>query len=143
MSANLATCTKATRVANAQAAGQTTVNSSSIDMAGFSSAIFVVAMGAITAGAATACKLQGSDDDTNWSDLYGTSQSVPDDGDNKLYLMEIPKPRHRYLRAVVTRATQDSVVDAIVAVQSNASTLPTTHDSSVGGSWVTASPAAS
>ena len=139
---NLSTTAKATRVSNAVAAGTSDINSSSLDMLNFLAVEFTVAFGAITSGAVTSVKLQGSDDDSSWSDLTGTDQTVADDDDDQLFILDCPHPRHRYIRCVVGRGTQNAVVDGIIARQYEASTLPVTHDSTtVGGSEVNHAPA--
>ncbi len=56
----------------------------------------------------------GSVDD--WSDLEGSSVSVADTDDNKMVEIELAKPRKRYARVVVSRATQNAVVDGITAI---------------------------
>ena len=114
---NLSKAAKVTRVANGAAAGQTAVTSSSVDTTGSAAVEFLVLMGAITTGAATSVKLQGSSDDSNWSDLEGTGQTIADDDDNKVFILDLANSRYRYVRCVVSRATQDSVVDGIVARQ--------------------------
>lgn len=120
---------KATRVSNAVAAGTTAVNSSSIDMAGFTAATFIVSFGAITATAVTSVKIQVSDDDAAWSDLTGSSVSVADDDDNQVVMIESSKVRSQYLRCVVSRGTANSVVDGIVALQYGAAIRPVAQDS--------------
>lgn len=99
-------------------------------------------MGAITSGAATICKVQGSLDNSAWSDLAGTGQTIADDDDNRAFVLDVPFPRHRYLRCVVTQATQDSVVDSVLALQYLPKSEPVTHDTTVGGVELTPSPAA-
>lgn len=120
---------KLTRVSDAVAAGQTAINASSVDMKGFEAVTFVVAWGAITAGGVQSVKLQQSDDDTNWADLEGSAVDIADDDDNKLAYLELHNPRERYVRAVVSRATQNSAIDGIIALQSGPKLAPVTHDS--------------
>ncbi len=139
---NLSTGAKLTRVSNAVAAGQTAVNSSSVDMTSFGAVQFIVAMGSITSGGAQSAKLQQSDDDSTWADLAGTSITIADDDDNQLVALDLISPAERYVRCVVSRATQDSVVDGIVAQQYLAKSEPVTHDATtVVGSEVALSPA--
>lgn len=114
---NLTKASKITRVSNAVAAGTTDINSDSIDMQGFDSASFVVSLGTITAGAVTSAKVQGSADDSSWNDLADTGLTIADDDDNQLFVLEVDRPQHRYLRCVVDRGTQNAVVDGIVALQ--------------------------
>lgn len=127
---NLSRASKLKRVSNAVAAGTSDINSSSVDMTGFDSVSFIVSFGAITAGAATNCHLETSSDDTNWDDLAGSAITVADDDDNQCVFLDLHTPRERYIRCVVDRATQNSVVDGIVALQYNAHVEPVTHDAS-------------
>ena len=139
---NLSKAAKLVRVSNAVAAGTTTVNSASVDMQGFHGVAFAVEFGAITAGAATAIKLQGSHDGTAWDDLKNTSQTVADSADNKTFVADVMRPMHRYLRAVVSRATQNAAVDSILAIAYGADREPVALDPSVAGVELHLSPAA-
>ena len=142
---NLSKNMKTTRVMNAVAAGVSDQNSSSVNMANFESVLFVAALGTLTAGQVTNMKAQQSDDDgvgDAWSDLLGTLTAAMDDGDSdKLIQLDIVKPRKQYVRAVLVRATQNAVIDGIVAYQYGPLKLPTTHDSSVQDTETHVSPA--
>ena len=142
MTNGLSETAKVTRVSNAVAAGTTAVNSSSVDTKGFGAVEFVVAMGAIVSGAATSLKLQGSANDSDWSDLEGTAQTIADDADNKVFIADVLLPQHRYVRCVVSRATQNATVDGITALQYRAINEPVTHGATVGGSEIHAAPVA-
>lgn len=132
---NLSKNAKLTRISNAAAAGTSDINSSSVDMKGFTAAQFIVAFGTITASAVTSIKLQGSSDDSSFSDLEGTSQTVADDDDDQCFIIDVDQPTYRYLRVVVDRGTQNAVVDGIFAQQYRGYDGPVTHDSTtVGGS---------
>ncbi|MBZ5638515.1 MAG: hypothetical protein LAO51_07105 [Acidobacteriia bacterium] len=132
---NLSKECKLIRHNNAVAAGQTTITpAAGIDMKGFDTCLFIVAFGAITTGAATSVKVQQSSDDgvaDGYSDLTGTSVTVADDQDNKLCYVEVARPLKRYLKLLVLRATQDSVVDGIFAILGGAHEIPTTHSTTV------------
>jgi len=133
---NLSKDAKISRVSNAVAAGVTTVTSDAIDMQGFESVTFVVAFGAIVAGAVTSVKVQQSSDDgasDAYADLEATSVTVADDDDNGLVYIEVVRPRERYLKCLVLRATQNSTVDGIIAVQTCPRELPVTHATGVEG----------
>lgn len=130
---NLTHASKVTRVANASAAGTTDIEpANGIDMAGFDSVTFIVAFGTIVSGAATSVKAQqssavdGSGD--AFSDIEGSSITVADDDDDGLVLLEIAQATKRYVRPVVVKATQNSTVDGIIALQHGARTQPVTHD---------------
>lgn len=135
---------KITRVSNAVAAGTTDVNSSVVDMKGFDGVLFVVAFGAIVSGAVTSIKAQQGalSDGSDMADLLGTGVTVADDADNKLFYLDVARPRERYVRCVVDRGTQNATVDSITAIQYRAADLPVTHDATtVGGGELHVSPA--
>lgn len=128
---NRANTEKVVRVMNAVAAGQTTQTSSVIDTQGYDGVKLYTAFGTITAGAATSVKVQQSSDNGSadaYTDLAGTSVTVADDDDNQVVVHDIYRPRERYLKVVVLRATQNSVIDGIVAVLYGASKMPTIDD---------------
>ena len=133
---------KFTRVMDAVAAGTSDQNSSSVDMKSYDAVTFCVGFGAITASAVTSIKVQGSDDDSAWSDLAGTAVSVADSDDDKIVLAEINCPQQRYVRVVVDRGTQNAVIDFAVALQSKANAAPVTQSSSVLGTEFHQAPAA-
>lgn len=117
----------------AGAAGTTDINATSVDMANFESVTFIVPIGTIVTGAVTSIKAQGSSDNSSFSDLVGTSQTIADTDDDKTFYITINKPTYRYVRAVVDRGTQNATVGGIVAVQTDPRTVPTTHGTSVSG----------
>ena len=133
---------KFTRVLDAVAAGTSDQNSSSVDMKSYDAVTFVVGFGAITASAVTSIKLQGSDDDSSFSDLAGTAITVADSDDDKIVLSEINQPQQRYVRCVVDRGTQNAVIDFAVALQNKANKAPVTQSSTVLGSEFHQAPAA-
>lgn len=124
---------KIVRVANAQAAGTGAVNGTAVDMQGFEGVLFLVAFGAIVGGAATTVKAQQGavSDGSDAQDLAGTQVTVGDGDDNKVVALEIYQPRDRYVRPVVTRATQNATVDSIVAILFNGRTKPVTLDATI------------
>jgi len=142
---NFAKATSVISVANASAAGTSDVTSAAIDMKGYEGVMILVKFGAIVSGAATAVTAHTSSDDGSadaYTAILGSSQTVADTDDNKVFVMEFVKPRERYLKAVVTKATQNSTVESIVAIRYGAKKLPATDDSTtVGGSETHVSPA--
>jgi len=117
----------------AGAAATTDINATSVDMLGFEQVTFVVPIGAIVAGAVTSIKAQGSSDNSSFSDLAGTSQTIADADDDKTFYINVVKPSYRYVRLVVDRGTQNATVGGIIAIQSNPKTLPVSHGTSVSG----------
>ena len=129
MANNISNQIKTTRVMNAVAAGTSDQNSSSVNMSNFEGVRFTAAFGTITAGAATSVRVQQSADNSNWDDLLGSDITVADDDDNQLVVIDIWRPIDRYVRVTVKRATQNAVIDGVVAEQYGPRLLPTTDDS--------------
>lgn len=124
-----------TRVSNAAAAGATAINCTSVDMAGFDAVTFVASFGALTATQVTGLKLQHSDDNSTFTDVTSGATAALADGDgNKQLAATYKRPTKRYVRAVITRATANAVVDGVTAIQYRPRTLPTTQSSSVSAS---------
>src|SRR5882724_12100510 len=112
----------------AGAAGTTTINSSVIDMGGFSAVCFIVSFGPITAGAVTSIKAQ--QDTTSAfgapADLAGSNQTILDTDDDKVFFIDIRDPSKDFVRLVVSRATQPATCSAI-AICYRPRVFPTTH----------------
>ncbi|MCC6699106.1 MAG: hypothetical protein IT365_26010, partial [Candidatus Hydrogenedentes bacterium] len=95
---NLAKNVKVTRVSNAEAAAQTAINSTGVDMTGFDGVMFLVPFGAITSGGVQSVNAaQGSDNSADWVDLEGSKIAVADDDDNQIVVLDIYKPKDRYV----------------------------------------------
>lgn len=129
------------------AAGATDItDATAIDMAGYEGVRFIVAFGTITAGAVTSIAAAGLDTSSptpGTDDLAGTKITVADTDDDKLVILDIYKPRQRYIRPFVKRATQNAVVNSIIAEQyGHAGLVPITKDATVTNQELWVSPAA-
>lgn len=118
----------------AGAAGATGIDGTTLDLSGFEEVLVAVQFGPIVSGAATSIKWQEGDasDLSDAADVTGTSQTVADDDDNKVKYIHVIKPRGRYGRVVVSRATQNATCSAIYLL-GGAKTLPVTHGTGVAG----------
>lgn len=118
--------TKLTVVEAAAAAGQTTLTSDIIDMAGWAGCVFFTTVGAITSGGAQSIKAQQGAAAAmgDAADIVGSSITIADDDDGQTFAIDIANPRERYLRVVVARATQDSAFGPIYALQYGPRALP-------------------
>lgn len=115
---NLLNNVETIRVANAASAAQTAVESAAVDTAGKIGVRFTALLGDVTSGSALGLKIQGSaDGSTGWTDLTGTLSHAAgaSDADNKVLILEVVRPIHRYVRAVLSRASANAVVDGILA----------------------------
>jgi hypothetical protein len=104
-------------------------------LAGAAGALFIVRMGAITAGAATSIKVQhgAASDLSDATDVAGTAQTIADDDDGKIFYVDFSRPTKRYARLVVSRATQAATVADAVAVVYGVNNAPTTQPTGVSG----------
>lgn len=121
---------KITKVANATAAGTTAINSSAVDMSGYDGCMFLTTVGAIVSGGVQSIKAQ-QDTASGMgaaADLAGTGITVADDDDNQMFWLDVKRPRERYLRCVVSRATQNSTWGEIYAIQYRGRSFPVSNN---------------
>ncbi len=118
-----------------------------IDMQNFEGCRFIVGFGTITSGAATSVKVQQATAKTSdtaltsGADLEGSGITVADTDDNKAVIIDIFKPRERYLQLRILRATQNAVVDFAVAEKYGARKLPVTKHADIATQEIHISPA--
>lgn len=124
---------KMTLVKAEVAAGTTAVSDAAIvDMQGFSNVAFVAVLGSDNADTAVvglsavlgdASDLSdGSEDAANKASYTFTSATS---GDNKLLVLDVIRPSNRYVRCKINRATANSNVLALIAIQYNGDNIPT------------------
>ena len=140
---NMTNKVKTIRVSNAVTVGTTTVNSSAVDTAGYEGVRFLVLFGTITDGTPNLQVQQGEQSNlSDAADLVGTDVAMADADDNKIGIVEVFRPRERYVRCNVVRGgVTGCVLDGIVAELFGASAQPVTKDTTVGNQEISASPA--
>lgn len=124
---SISNSTRTHRLANAAAAAQTDVNGSSVNMIDGQSVKFDALIGAVTGGGTVTLKAQQSSDNGSldaWADITGATVQTDSTGANKVLTLEVVKPTKQYVRPVVVRATQNSVIDGILAHVSGGRKLP-------------------
>ncbi len=113
---NLAYAAKTARVVNATAAGTTNITASSVDTFGFEACRFTILMGTLTATQQTIPKVQGSNDNSTWTDLAGTHVGPPADGaSNGMLQIDLFRPQYRYLQLIIQRGTANAAIDGAIA----------------------------
>jgi len=117
--------------ATAGAAGTTAIKGAAVDLSGWDEVMILVPFGTIVSGAATSIKWQEGATSSPTTDVLGTAMTVLDTEDDTTKCLRILKPRSRYGRVVVSRATQNATVGAIYYILSGASTQPATDDATV------------
>ncbi len=118
MSAQLGKKVKVVRIMNAVAAGSDVQTSSTVDLSGYEGCLFIAAFGTLTAGQVTSIEAHQSDvSGSGFTALLGTKTGPLADGDsNDCLQLDVYRPRERYLRCIVNRATQNAVIDGVWAV---------------------------
>lgn len=131
------------RVSAAVAAGMATTNCDAVDMAGYDSVAFVALIGTIAASGTVDMKAQQDSASGMGSaaDLAGTKVSLTDADDDKMLILNIHRPRERYVRAVITTAVGNGTIDGVFAILYNARNKPITQGSTVGAGESHQSPA--
>lgn len=132
--------TKIVRVANSAAAAQTEVNSAILDMVEFEGVIFIAALGDVTDTCVLTLTVEQNsvNSPSGMAALTGnaTFTAGASDADNKLLVVDVIRPKERYVRAALTRTTANAAVDGIFAIQYKPATKPVTADASVIASAV-------
>jgi hypothetical protein len=119
----------------AGAAGTSTINGTTLDTQDSEGVLIIVRMGTITTGAVTSIKVQQGDASnlSDAADLAGTGQTIADTDDDKTFYIDLYKPLKRYVRVVVSRATQNAVVASAEYFQYETRKMPVTHGAGVAG----------
>jgi hypothetical protein len=129
---------------NAVAAGTSTPNNSTVvDTMGFEGCRFIFLLGATVATGVPQCKIQegAAANLSDAADLLGSGYlNVPSTDDNKITIIEVYRPRKRYLRAVVIRGTANTTIDGVIAELYEGDTLPKAVDATVDNAKVLVSP---
>jgi hypothetical protein len=122
----------------AGAAGTDDINGTIVDMKGWQGLLILVRVGALTTGAVTSIKAQqgAASNLSDAADIEGSNQDIADTDDDETFYMDIPKVAERYVRVVVSRATENAVIACANYIQYNPVHLPGTHGTGVTGETV-------
>lgn len=132
-------------VENSVSAGQATTVGEIIDTAGFGGACFIYKLGAVTDGAAVTLKVYQGTDATvsDVAELSGASAAIAtasSDSDQFL-IVDVVKPRERYLRPTIVTATQNVEIDSAICILYNPDVKPVTQPATVDVDTLVVSPA--
>lgn len=130
---NLTHETKVIVVMDAVVAGTTPQTSSEIDMSGWDGVVLIALLGTLTATQVTKLQAQGSDtsgDEAPYSPDMVTPAAADADS-NKALVLDLFRPPHRYIKAVVERGTANAVINGVIAIQYRGDKLPAPLDASI------------
>lgn len=112
------------------ASAATDRNGATLDMQGFEGVLMIVKFATIAASAVTAIKAQqGAESDlSDAADLAGTGQTVADDDDNQVFVIDLKNPTERYVRLVVDKDGTNATAESAVYIQYGAKKLPISNN---------------
>jgi hypothetical protein len=133
---NLLNNVKITRILVDTAAGQAATASDILDMQGFHGVLFIAKLGDVTNGSVVTLQAQQNtvNSATGMANLTGTvtkTSAADTDCDDGLLILDVVEPRERYVRAVLTSATQNAVKNGIIAIQYGAAAVPIVQGTTV------------
>jgi hypothetical protein len=137
---------KILKVEDSSDAGVTVLTTDIVDMQGFSAVCFIIKLGAVVdAGTILATLYQDT------AAAMGTEAAVDNTvgiattstDSEQVLVLDVIKPKERYLRLKVARTTQNSTVDSIIAILYNPARIPVTQPATVDASTLSVSPAES
>lgn len=124
------------------AAGTTDVNSVSVDILGMGalSIAFLIIFGTNVDTGTCACKVQGSDDNTNWTDVTGATKTLTDAAaasSNQAIGIEVREPQYRYYRVAFDRGTANTALNGLYAFVESVRLQPTAQVTTAGQFFAT------
>jgi len=113
----------------AQASAGTAVVTDVIDTAGYQGVMFVGSIATANAGNFVSAQQGMVADGTASADLLGSKNVIATNGHS--FLLDIYKPRERYVKATITRAGADTVTGDVYAILYGPRLAPTTHGATI------------
>jgi hypothetical protein len=97
-----------------------------LDMKGFEGVMMVVKFATIAGGAATSIKAQQDDavGGGTMADLEGTAQTVADNDDDQIFIIDLVKPRKRYVRLYIDKDGANATAESAIYIQYGAREEP-------------------
>jgi len=144
---NLLNNVKITRILAAQSDGQDTFSSDILDMAGFAGVMFIAKLDDVDNTSVLTLQAQQNtaNSATGMATLTGNATYTAEaaDADDDLLVLDVVRPRERYIRAQVVVGTANAKVAGVIAIQYGAEVVPITQGSTVLDSETITDPAES
>lgn len=136
---------KILKVMDSQAAGVTGPASDIVDMQGYNAACFVCKLGAVVDAGSVRMDIQQNtaNSATGMATLSGAAAVIAaaDTDSEQSLVVDVIKPQERYLRALITRADQNSEIDSVFCYLYNPIAVPVTQPATIDASALAVSPA--
>jgi len=110
------------------ASGTADRNGAILDMDGYRGVLMVVQLLAVGVGGANSIKAQSgaAANMSDAADLAGTGQTIADDDDNQVFIIDLYEPAERYVRLVVDKDASNACAESAMYIQYGARNRPTT-----------------
>lgn len=132
---NLLPSIKITRILIDTVAGQAATASDILDMSGFDGVLFIAKLGDVTATSVLtlAAQQNTANSTVGMATLSGsvTYTAAASDADDDLLVLDVYRPRERYVRAVLTSVDANAVKNGIIAIQYGPRVKPVTQGTTV------------
>ena len=103
-------------------------NGETFDTAGLEGVLMVVKVAAVAAGGANSIKAQqgAASNLSDAADLAGTAITIADDDDNQIFIIDLYRPRERYVRVVVDKDTTNACAESAIYIGYGPRVMPAT-----------------
>lgn len=127
---NLTRIVEFTRVSSALIAGSTVHNVTAYDMSGYEGVAFLVNMGALTTGTVVNAHIEmATSSGGTYSDISGSAANLLSTqfSDDAWLITEAYRPRDRWVRCVIDRASANAVINSVMMARYGANQSAVTH----------------
>ena len=100
-----------------------------LDMSGFQEVDIIVQVGTVATGGTNSIKAQ-SDSTSAFSsplDIAGTAQTIADDDDGQVFIINVQNPPERYVRVYVDKDTSNACAETVTYCQYGPDSKPQTN----------------
>lgn len=125
---------KLVRAADAAGAAQTDITSAIVPLAGYERVTFIALLGDISAGGSVKMTLFAGDDPTGTLGVEIEDTAVSSAVSDSMLAIEFYRPDGQYVHVVIERDAEDSAIDGVLCVLSDAKELPVGTDDTVADS---------
>ena len=110
------------------ASGTASRNGATLDMANWEGVLMLVKHATIAAGAVGDIHAESgaASNMSDAADLTGTAQVIADDDDDQTWVIDLYRPRERYVRVVVTKDASNAQAETALYIQYSGRKLPVT-----------------
>lgn len=101
------------------ASGTADRTGATLDMSGYQGVLMVVKLATVAAGGTNSIKAQSgaASDLSDAADLLGTAQTIADDDDNQIFVINLYQPQERYVRLYVDKDATNACAESALYIQ--------------------------